>query len=154
MSSWPLNVLNSTRVLVCMMKLETSDLEILLDIAEVLLDLCLELAGGEQHLGRGSPVGDGAEQNLDQVRDLPRVVAGDGAVLALGVWILIYTLLYFPDSLKPNHLHTLQIAWTSETKLSAGKASSRAHISYKTQPRLHMSDLWLYGFRRQISGER
>ena len=71
MSSWPLNVLNSTRVLiVCMMKLETSNLEILLDIAEVLLDLCLELAGGEQHLGRGSPVGDGAEQNLDQVRNL------------------------------------------------------------------------------------
>ena len=66
-----------------MMKLETSDLEILLDIAEVLLDLCLELAGGEQHLGRGSPVRDGAEQNLYQVRNLPRVVAGDGAVLAL-----------------------------------------------------------------------
>ena len=53
-----------------MMKLETSDLEILLDIAEVLLDLGLELAGGEQHLGRGSPVRDGAEQNLDQVRNL------------------------------------------------------------------------------------
>ena len=48
-----------------MMKLETSNLEILLDIAEVLLDLCLELAGGEQHLGRGSPVRDGAEKNLD-----------------------------------------------------------------------------------------
>ena len=77
-----------------MMKLETSDLEILLDIAEVLLDLCLELAGGEQHLGRGSPVGDGAEQNLDQVRDLPRVVAGDGAVLALGIWILIIAFIF------------------------------------------------------------
>ena len=53
-----------------------------------------ELAGGEQHLGRGSPVGDGVEQNLDQVRDLPRVVAVDGAVLALGIWILIFALLY------------------------------------------------------------
>ena len=136
-----------------MMKLETSDLEILLDIAEVLLDLCLELAGGEQHLGRGSPVRDGAEQNLDQVRNLPRVVACDGAVLALGMWSVILAFI-FQTLLKPNQLHTLQIAWTSETKLSAGKASSRAHISYKTQPRLHMSDLWLYGFRRQISGER
>ena len=58
-------------------------MNILLDVAKVLLDLGLELAGGDQHLGRGSPVGDGAEQNLDQVRDLPRVMAGDGAVLAL-----------------------------------------------------------------------
>ena len=45
-------------------------MNILLDVAKVLLDLGLELAGGDQHLGRGSPVGDGAEQNLDQVRNL------------------------------------------------------------------------------------
>ena len=58
-------------------------INVLLDVAKVLLDLGLELAGGDQHLGRGSPVRDGAEQNLDQVRNLARVVAGDGAVLAL-----------------------------------------------------------------------